>query len=59
LKALLAQLDIFDFWKFLLIAIGLTVVLNVKNSKSYTLVFAVWLMVMLLLSLLGMGAGGR
>jgi len=59
LKALLAQLDIFDFWKFLLIAIGLTVVLNVKNSKSYKLVFAVWLMVMLLLSLLGMGAGGR
>ena len=59
LKALLTQLDIFEFWKFLLIAIGLTVVLNVKNSKSYTLVFAVWLIVMLVLSLLGMGAGGR
>ena len=59
LKALLAQLDLFDFWKFLLIAIGLTVVFNVKNSKSYTLVFAVWLIVILVLSLLGMGAGGR
>ena len=59
LKALLSQLDIFDFWKFLLIAIGLKVVFGVKNSKSYTLVFGVWLIVMLVLSLLGMGAGGR
>ena len=59
LKALLSQLDIFDFWKFLLIAIGLTVVFNVKSSKSYTLVFGVWLIVILLLSLLGMSAGGR
>jgi hypothetical protein len=59
LKALLTQLDIFEFWKFLLIAIGLRVVFGVKSSKSYTLVFAVWLIVMLVLSLLGMGAGGR
>jgi hypothetical protein len=59
LKALLTQLDIFDFWKFLLIAIGLSVVFGVKKSKSYTLVFAVWLVVILLLSLLGMRAGGR
>jgi hypothetical protein len=57
LKGLLAQLDIFDFWKFLLIAIGLKVVFGLKGSKSYTLVFAVWLVVMLLLALLGMGAG--
>jgi hypothetical protein len=57
LKGLLAQLDIFDFWKFVLIAIGLTTVLGLKNSKSYTLVFAVWLVVMLVLALLGMGAG--
>ena len=59
LKALLSQLDIFDFWKFVLIAIGLKVVFGVKSSKSYTLVFAVWLIVMLVLSLLGMSAGGR
>jgi hypothetical protein len=59
LKALLSQLDIFDFWKFLLIAIGLKVVFGVKNSKSYTLVFGVWLIVILVLSLLGMSAGGR
>jgi len=57
LKGLLAQLDIFDFWKFLLIAIGLKIVFGLKGSKSYTLVFAVWLVVMLLLALLGMGAG--
>jgi hypothetical protein len=57
LKGLLAQLDIFDFWKFLLIAIGLRVVFGLKGSKSYTLVFAVWLVVMLILALLGMGAG--
>jgi len=57
LKGLLAQLDIFDFWKFLLIAIGLKVVFGLKSSKSYTLVFAVWVVVMLLLALLGMGAG--
>ena len=59
LKALLSQLDIFDFWKFLLIAIGLKVVFGVKSSKSYTLVFGVWLIVILVLSLLGMSAGGR
>lgn len=57
LKGLLAQLDIFDFWKFLLIAIGLTTVLGIKKSKSYTLVFAVWGVVILILALLGMGAG--
>jgi len=34
-------------------------VFGVKSSKSYTLVFAVWLIVMLVLSLLGMSAGGR
>lgn len=59
LKGLLAQLDVFDFWKFLLIAIGLRVVFGLKGSKSYVLVFAVWLVVILLLSLLGMRAGGR
>jgi hypothetical protein len=59
LKGLLAQLDVFDFWKFLLIAMGLTVVLGIKKSKSYTLVFAVWLIVMLILALLGMRAVGR
>jgi len=59
LKALLTQLDIFDFWKFLLIATGLRVVFGVKNSKAHTLVFAVWIVVILILSLLGMRAGGR
>ena len=59
LAGLLAQLDVFDFWKFMLIAIGLKVVFGLKGSKSYTLVFAVWLVVMLILALLGMGAGGR
>jgi hypothetical protein len=57
LKGLLAQLDIFDFWKFVLIAIGLTTVLGIKKSKSYTLVFAVWGVVVLILALLGMSAG--
>jgi hypothetical protein len=57
LKGLLAQLDIFDFWKFMLIALGLRVVFGIKSSKSYTLVFAVWVVVMLILALLGMGAG--
>ena len=57
LKGLLAQLDIFDFWKFALIAIGLTTVLGIKKPKSYTLVFAVWGVVVLILALLGMGAG--
>ncbi len=59
LKGLLTQLDLFDFWKFMLIAIGLKVVFGLKGSKSYTLVFAVWLVVMLILSLLGMRAVGR
>jgi hypothetical protein len=59
LAGLLAQLDVFDFWKFMLIAIGLKVVFGLKGSKSYTLVFAVWLIVILILALLGMGAGGR
>jgi hypothetical protein len=59
LKALLTQLDIFDFWKFLLVAIGLRVVFGLKSSKAYTLVFAVWVVVMLILSLLGMRAVGR
>ena len=58
-KALLTQLDIFDFWKFLLIAIGLRVVFGIKSSKAYTLVFAVWIVIMLILSLLGMRAAGR
>jgi hypothetical protein len=58
-KALLTQLDIFDFWKFLLIAIGLRVVFGIKSSKAYTLVFAVWVVIMLILSLLGMRAAGR
>ena len=59
LKGLLGQLDVFDFWKFLLIAIGLKVVFGVRGSKSYVLVFAVWVVVILILSLLGMRAGGR
>ena len=59
LAGLLAQLDVFDFWKFMLIAIGLKVVFGLKGSKSYALVFAVWLVVILILALLGMGAGGR
>jgi hypothetical protein len=59
LAGLLAQLDVFDFWKFMLIAIGLKVVFGLKGSKSYTLVFAVWLVAILILALLGMGAGGR
>jgi hypothetical protein len=58
-KALLTQLDIFDFWKFLLIAIGLRVVFGVKSSRAYTLVFVVWVIIMLILSLLGMRAVGR
>jgi len=41
----------------MLIAIGLKVVFGLKGSKSYALVFAVWLVVMLILALLGMGAG--
>jgi hypothetical protein len=57
LKGLLAQLDVFDLWKFILIAIGLNVVFGLKGSKSYVLVFAVWLVVMLVLALLGMNAG--
>lgn len=57
LKGLLAQLDVFDFWKFVLIALGLTIVLGIKKSKSYTLVFVVWGVVILILALLGMGAG--
>jgi len=59
LAGLLAQLDVFDFWKFLLIAIGLKVVFGLKGSKSYTLVFAVWLVVMLILALLGARAVGK
>jgi hypothetical protein len=59
LKGLLTQLDIFDFWKFMLIAIGLKAVFGLKGSKSYMLVFSVWLIVMLILAVLGMGAGGR
>ena len=59
LKALLTQFDIFDFWKFLLVAIALKVVFGIKNSKAYILVFAVWLVVILILSLLGMRAVGR
>ena len=59
LKGLLTQLDVFDFWKFMLIAIGLKVVFGLKGSKSYALVFAVWLVVMLILALLGMRAVGR
>jgi len=59
LKALLSQLDIFDFWKFLLIAIGLRAVFGLKDSKAYTLSFAIWLVVILLLSLVGMRAVGR
>jgi hypothetical protein len=57
LKGLLAQLDVFEFWRFVLIAIGLTTVLGIKSSKSYALVFAVWIVVILILALLGMGAG--
>jgi len=57
--ALLTQLDVFDFWKFLLIAVGLKVVFGLKGSKSYALVFAVWLVVMLILALLGARAVGR
>ena len=59
LAGLLAQLDVFDFWKFMLMAIGLKVVFGLKGSKSYTVVFAVWLVVMLILALLGMRAVGR
>jgi len=59
LKALLTQLDVFEFWKYLLIALGLTVVFGVKKSKAYTLVFVVWVVIMLILSLLGMRAVGR
>jgi hypothetical protein len=59
LAGLLAQFDVFDFWKFMLIAIGLKVIFGLKGSKSYALVFSVWLVVILILALLGMRAVGR
>jgi hypothetical protein len=51
--ALLAQVDPFAIWQLILAGLGLKVVFDLKGSRSYILVFAVWLVLTLIFSLLG------
>ncbi|MFO7650225.1 MAG: YIP1 family protein [bacterium] len=51
--ALLAQVDPFAIWQLILAGLGLKVVFDLKGARSYILVFAVWVMLTLIFSLLG------
>lgn len=53
LTALLAQVDPFAVWQLILAGLGLKVVFDLKGSRSYILVFAVWVVLTLIFSLLG------
>lgn len=53
LAALFAQVDPFAVWQLILAGLGLKVVFDLKGSRSYILVFAVWVVLTLIFSLLG------
>lgn len=45
---LLGSFDVFIIWEMVLVAMGLTVTSGLKKNRSYILVFAVWLISVLL-----------
>jgi hypothetical protein len=53
LAALLGRLDVFAVWQLILTAIGLKVVFDVRGSRSYWLVFGLWLVLTLIMAALG------
>jgi hypothetical protein len=57
---LLAGLDFFMIWEMILVATGLAVTCNADRKRSYVLVFAIWVLSVLLSAVLGgMRAGPR
>jgi hypothetical protein len=53
LTVILSRLDPFAVWQLFLAGLGLSVVFDLKGSKSYWLVFSVWALVTLLFAFLG------
>ncbi len=53
LTVILARLDPFAIWQLFLAGLGLSVVFDLKGSKSYWLVFSVWAVVTLIFAFLG------
>jgi hypothetical protein len=45
LKVVLSRVDLFTIWQLVLVAIGLKVMFDIKGSKSYWLVAAVWALI--------------
>ena len=45
LKTILSRVDLFTIWQLILVAIGLKVMFDIKGSKSYWLVAAVWALI--------------
>ncbi len=58
LAALLAQADPFAVWQLILAGLGLKTVFDLKGSRSYVLVFAVWFVLTLIFALLGARSAG-
>ncbi len=59
LAALLARIDPFTIWQFILFGLGIKLVFDTRGSKSYWLVFGVWALITVVLGLLAMLGGGR
>jgi hypothetical protein len=57
LYALLARLDPFSVWNTILVALGLKIVYDLKDSRIYYYIFALWIAFLLISSLLGGGQG--
>ncbi|MEO0078475.1 MAG: YIP1 family protein [candidate division WOR-3 bacterium] len=53
LMVILSRLDPFAIWQLFLAGLGLSVVFQLKGSKSYWLVFSVWAVVTLIFAFLG------
>lgn len=49
---LLSRLDFFTIWEIILIALGLQIVYELKGKKSYFLIFGIWLVYIILISIL-------
>lgn len=54
LGVVLGRIDLFAIWQLVLAGLGLKVVYDMKGSKSYWLVFGVWVALTLVFGLLGL-----
>lgn len=56
---LMSKLDFFTIWELVLIGMGLKIVYNLKDKRSYYIVFGVWLLYIIITSIFAGRMGGR